>query len=110
VRGLRIEEGGDHRLLLCYEYTPFHILQRHWALPQGIRIIRDDASALRGLYHRFFMRHRLLLLILSISLHFQLSLLNLDQVEDPLVLHGLIHASPPFLLVFLGEGDLKVLP
>jgi hypothetical protein len=56
------------------------------------------------------MRYSLLLLILSTSLHFQLSLLNLDQVEDPLVLHGLIHAPPPFLLVFLREGDLKVLP
>ena len=56
------------------------------------------------------MRYSLLLLILSTSLHFQLSLFNLDQVEDPLVLHGLIHAPPPFLLVFLREGDLKVLP
>ena len=110
MRGLRIEERGDHWLLLCDEYRPLDIMQRQRALPQGIRNIRDDASALRGLYHRFFKRHHLLLLILNSSLHPQLSLLSLDQVENPLVLQGLIHTPTPFLLVFLGEGDLEVLP
>ena len=106
MRGLRIEESGHHRLLLCNEYGALDIMQGQRGLPQGIRNIRYDASALRGLYHRFFKRHRLLLLILNSSLHPQLSLLSLDQIEDPLVLQGLIHTPPPFLLVFLGEGDL----
>ena len=110
MRGLRIEERGDHWLLLCDEYRPLDIMQRQRALPQGIRIIRDDASALRGLYHRFFKCHNLLLLIINSSLHSQLSLLSLNQIKDPLVLQGLIHTPPPFLLVFLREGDLKVLP